>query len=237
MNYVEAVPGKHGRMLMLATDINQYRAYRDTGASLDEPMLDAIRSVARPDWTFFDVGANFGVYSLAVAPYVKCVLAFEPQPLLAGLVAGTMAMNMIENVVVFPVAVGDSDARIALPKFDYTQACNFGSIEFGPQQMEPLSQQRQASTRFVRQITLDSLRCDRVDYIKIDVEGMEAQVLRGAQQVLRDQRPIVQVEVLKSDKLRLLSLLRDYAVYDLGADYLALPSGAKFELVGAQRVA
>ncbi len=73
-------------------------------------------------------------------------------------------------------------------------------------------------------ITLDSLNFDRIDLMKIDVEGMEEEVLNGARKLIESFKPIIFLEVIKSNKQVLVSLLEGfgYKYINLGMNLLAI---------------
>ena len=102
---------------------------------------------------------------------------------------------------------------------------NFGSIEFGSRQLEPLHQERGPSNEKVEQVRIDDYNFSDVVYMKIDVEGMEASVIRGAATTISECRPVLQVEVIKSDKNeigRLISQL-NYQIYEVEGDFICIP--------------
>ena len=74
--------------------------------------------------------------------------------------------------------------------------------------------------------TIDHLELADVHVIKIDAEGMELEVLAGAQQTIARCRPVLLVECLKVDRERLLAILKnaDYRVYQVDINLLAIPS-------------
>lgn len=80
------------------------------------------------------------------------------------------------------------------------------------------------ATKEIDLITLDSLNLDRVDLIKIDVEGMEEEVLNGAIKLISTHKPIIFIEVIKSNKQELKSILDgfNYEYIHLGMNILAI---------------
>jgi FkbM family methyltransferase len=176
-----------------------------------------------------DVGANVGTFSFALQPHCAEVYAFEPQRTIFNMLAGSVALNGWLNVYCIHAAVGDSHGSIKVPQFDYSQRCSFGSIEFGDEQREPLSQKRQDDrVEFVSLVPLDHWSFSRVDAIKIDVEGMELEVIRGAQGLISRHLPILLVEHGKTEAGVIRNALSrwNYRIRDLGGDLLALPETA-----------
>jgi FkbM family methyltransferase len=140
-----------------------------------------------PGQLVIDAGANIGVHTLFFAKKVGHagrVLAFEPQRLLFQTLCGNMALNSITNAWCWNMALGDEPGDIGIPSPDPTQRADFGGVSAGDCE----GGERVAVT------TIDNFELPRCDFIKIDVEGMEEQVLRGAEQTIRRSRPILYVE-------------------------------------------
>ncbi|MBS1810944.1 MAG: FkbM family methyltransferase [Acidobacteria bacterium] len=131
-----------------------------------------------------DVGANIGYYTRIASNLVGQegqVLAFEPSP--KALSVLKLNTGDLGNVQIFPVALSDSEGevRFYVRKNGGTSSL---SADSGAQQV------------LVKMTTLDHLpiNVQQVDFIKIDVEGFEPDVLRGAQSVIKRFRPIVYLE-------------------------------------------
>jgi FkbM family methyltransferase len=221
-------------MLVNRHDINQTNALFKTGMAIDHAeivLLSQVLQLLGTDLTVLDVGANFGTYTLGLAPFVGLngkVHAFEPQRIIFNMLAGSIALGPLTNVFCHHLALGDREGILEIPQFNYDQPLNFGSIEFTPEQREPLHQPRgHDPNRFetVPLATLDSFAFPRVDLLKIDAEGMETQVLLGASETLHRCRPVLYLEFLKSDKeaLRQHVLALDYAVHENGINFLCIP--------------
>jgi FkbM family methyltransferase len=175
----------------------------------------------RPGMTVIDVGANIGAHTIYLAKAVGprgLVYAIEPQRQLYQMLVGNLALNEIANTSVFMGALADDSyggakrwaktdegtGTIKVPPIDYGSAGNFGATELG---------KRSKKGEAVPVVTLDSLGLNRVRFIKIDVEGMECAVLRGASETLSRDRPILYVENDRAEHSReLISLI-------LGARY------------------
>ena len=76
----------------------------------------------------------------------------------------------------------------------------------------------------VQTITLDSFNLPRLDFVKIDVEGMELDALAGSVKCIDNHHPILLVEMVKVDKNKLRACLEsfDYSVFEAGLNFLAL---------------
>jgi FkbM family methyltransferase len=147
-----------------------------------------LKTLLTPGCVFFDVGANFGYYSLTVAQSLKgnCrVQAFEPNPRTRDRLLWNVAANAMSKVVtVQPVALSDCAGTATL----IVRGDNSGAARLGTD-----------SPGVSVNVTSLDLFCleqsiDRIDVIKIDVEGYEVKVLRGALEILERVKPALIVE-------------------------------------------
>ena len=166
----------------------------------EAPLPSAVvRIVRRWPGVLLDVGANTGFYSLiavASGPETRAI-AYEPVPGIVELLRANLRLNRAtERVTVEELAIGDRSGWATLhlppPQPD-------GTIETSAS-LEPDFKEVIASSFEVRTSTLDDAWHDRgepaVTMVKVDVEGAEARVLRGAEAVMSSCRPVVSIEVL-----------------------------------------
>ena len=224
----------YGPMLVNRYDIDQTNPLFKAGIAADHneiAVLAHVLQACKPDRVVIDVGANIGAFTFGLAPFLGSygrLHAFEPQRLIYNMLAGSIALNSFTNVYSYNLAVGDHEGTIEVPQFDYFRPMNFGSIEFGPEQQESLPQIRAHDPGRFEQVeltTLDRFGWPRVDLLKIDVEGMELEVIRGAKGTIERYRPILYVEFLKSDVAALRQVLCGFGceVFKVGISYLAIP--------------
>ena len=111
-----------------------------------------------------DIGAWVGTWSMAMNKYCGRVVAFEPDPLHYE----CLVKNVTEDVETHQLAVGQENKMISLSNDDFTQS------------------KRVVGEGTIPMVTVDSLGIDDVDLIKIDVEGYEMEVLKGATETLKN---------------------------------------------------
>lgn len=247
--YTIVLPTAYGLMLVNRNDINQTQSLLRTGRSPDHEditLLAQLLTLFGEGRVVIDAGANFGSYALGLQPHVGArgkVIAFEAQRILFNMLCGSVALNALENVYCYNAALGDrADGSIEVPQFDYGRSLNFGSIEFGSKQQEPLHQQRAFDPDRIEHVpvtSIDALDLARVDMIKIDVEGMELEVLRGAERTIERDQPILYVEFLKVDREGLARHLteRRYTVITHKINYLGIPERFKDRVKIGERAA
>ncbi|MFN0162934.1 MAG: FkbM family methyltransferase [Burkholderiales bacterium] len=232
------VPTAYGMLIVNRNDWDEFDGMRfGVGADLREfgtyaqPELDALAQIIAqlpPDRVVLDVGANLGVHSLwfstLVGPRGR-VLAFEAQRIVFQMLMGNLALNSVENVHARNVAVGASCGSLRMPALDYASRRNFGGLELSPRSATTAT--GETVGEMVEVVTLDSLALERVDFIKIDVEGMESDVLAGARNTISRHRPFLQAEWLGRDAGALpRALVGDYGyrVFQYGMNLLCVPA-------------
>jgi FkbM family methyltransferase len=151
--------------------------------------IDWLQTMLRPGDTVVDAGANVGSHSLpfaqAVGPAGR-VHAFEPQATVAEVLQANMDLNGAAQVEVHQAALGAVPGRIVVPRLASDRPINLGGLTlggFGPGEGDD-----------VALTTLDDLGLTACRLIKIDVEGMEGEVLAGGVETLGRCRPILYVE-------------------------------------------
>jgi FkbM family methyltransferase len=166
--------------------------------------------LCNPGSVVIEIGANIGAHTVGLARLVGSqgrVLAFEPQRLPFQTLCANIALNSLDNVDCFWAAVGSQDGYINVPDLNPRKEYNFGGVTLVGSQ----------SGSRVACLTLDQyLTLPKVDVIKIDVEGMEAEVLRGGERLLKHFKPVLYVEndrLEKSEGLNHLIASFDYRMY------------------------
>jgi FkbM family methyltransferase len=171
-------------------------SYVDQSYEPDE--LRIVDLYLRPGDTFVDAGANVGIFTAYASRAVGksgCVIAFEAHPLISTVLAENVALNKLTNVTVVTAALGDKAGEL---KMKYPRA-DPGSTHVA---IRP-----SAEDATVPVVTLDAALRERgvahADYLKIDVEGFERQVLEGAMDTItRNPTIIVQTEVFEEHLAR-----------------------------------
>lgn len=167
----------------------------------------ALERFIRPGMTVYDIGANAGFYTLffsRLSGPLGTVYAFEPFPYEVRYLLDHVRINDLTNVRVMQAAVGSSGD---IQGFTIDRGCTTNM----------LCGDRDALFQ-VPTVALDELTCPPPDLIKMDVEGGESAILRGAESTLRGRRPIVFVALHGAEQKRAcIGLLRNagYRIYEL----------------------
>ncbi len=155
---------------------------------------ELFRIFAREGATVLDIGANIGYHTLSLSRFVGPkgrVIAFEPQRLIFQLLCANMALNSVTNVDCRQGAVGGAPGTLLVPPLDYGRDNNFGGLGLG---------ERYARGEPVAVIPIDQLQLPACRFIKVDVEGMEIDVLRGAVRTIERFQPALYLENDRREK-------------------------------------
>jgi FkbM family methyltransferase len=140
-----------------------------------------------------DVGANIGEYAWALAQHMTRVIAIEPVPELAALLRRGAPGNVeVVEGVMGPTA---GEVQLRVPNVNGRRA---GALATVATHDFTFSDIENFDTITVKQFTVDDLaqaRNAKPFVVKIDVEGYEMHVLRGATQVIRVHRPLLLIEI------------------------------------------
>lgn len=170
---------------MLATSSTEIEELEIAHRS-ERRVTQAIIDEMRPDDVFWDVGANVGYYSCGVAEISASVqvIAFEPNPVAVKVLERNLKLNGLSNVEIREMALADS-----------TGTSTFGPVEVdNPTGVAGFATGSGDEYIDIRTATGDSLveegEVPSPDIVKIDVEGVEGQVLKGCESVLKECRAV-----------------------------------------------
>lgn len=201
------------------------------GASLRDygefarPELDFLVEAAGGAGAFIDVGANIGAIALPFAakrPEWR-VLAVEAHRGVSGVLAANALNNRLHNVDVIHAAAGAERCLVDFPATSLSSVANFGNIGF---------HDRAAPMESVRMLTLDEIAPEDTRLIKIDVEGFEAEVLKGAEGLLRKRAVVWLAEATIQNPVASTTVIRTfqdagYQVFWFYAPFVTPTAGKK----------
>lgn len=193
------------------------------GHFFEEEPLTRLHGLVPRGARIVDVGANIGNHVVWYAQHLapEAIFPVEPNPAAIHLLDQNIAANGIEILIDrrgIGLGVGRAEGRFRAETDD---ADNLGATSL-----------RADSEGDLRVVTLDALLGDtRVDFIKIDAEGMELDVLAGAARIIARDRPVLWIEVQRSNLLAFAQRwcrangyrLADSVVYVNTMDYYAVP--------------
>ncbi|MRW86853.1 FkbM family methyltransferase [Pseudoduganella sp. FT26W] len=178
-----------------------------------------------------DCGANIGVHTIEWAQAMHGwgeVIAFEAQERIYYALAGNIALNNCFNARAIFAAVGASEGEIFVPLPNYFAPSSFGSLEI----------KKKSTTEFIGQeidyteencvrtkmTSIDQLNLKRLDFIKIDIEGMEMEALTGAAQSIEKYKPQLMIEKIKSNEGEIRTFLEQfgYQIFPFGINLVCV---------------
>lgn len=133
-----------------------------------------------------DAGANKGVYTYFIAKYARHTYAFEPNPKMFRILRRNVGSNVTVSPVALSDATGEAELRIPfLAKGHSNQGASLSRVKV----------QGSFTPVVVATARIDDLALDDIGFIKIDVEGFEDAVLRGARRTIERDRPTLLIEI------------------------------------------
>jgi FkbM family methyltransferase len=149
-----------------------------------------------------DIGCNVGTHTMFFSEKVGInghVFSIDAQMAAIALTSLTASVQRRDNISVFNVAVGEKYELVKFPNPDYNLQNNFGALR------------KSDGGKVVPQIQLDGLKLNKVDFIKMDIEGDELNALKGAQETISQHRPKISCEILEeSAKTGIMNFLDDF---------------------------
>ncbi len=227
------VRGRYGYILYNKHDFYVGRSVEHYG-EWSPAETELFQQFCRPGHYVVEVGAHIGTHTLALARMVEAppparphpaidhldvapvagnrgqVFAFELQRLLAQTLAANVALNSLTNVHTYHLGVGREAATVWLrDDIDYLSDRNFGGFSM---KFLTCSEEDPYPKYPVTIVRLDDFyHQPRLDLLKVDVEGMEDDVLRGAAGVIHRHRPVIYLENDRKEKsVVLIELIRSY---------------------------
>ena len=165
----------------LALAISHYGTYEELEAKIMEEKIKVGNIVV-------DVGANIGLHTLNMARIVGNtgrVFAFEPEPSNFKILKKNVKINNYQNIILEQKAIGDKHGKITL----YQSGSNPGKHRIFPQTKDATGQVQVDYTSLDKYF-IDSNLVDKINFIKIDVEGLEFGVLKGMENILNKSKKI-----------------------------------------------
>jgi len=212
------IRGRYGYVLYNKNDFVVGRMMEAYGEYFESEVA-MFRQICRPGDIVVDAGANIGVHTLALSQIVGTqgrVFAFEAQRLVHQVLCANAALNSLNQAVCVHAALSAADGMLELADLDESVPQNIGGVS-----VEAISRTGGFKTS---QFSLDSfLSVPRLRFMKLDVEGMELDVLRGSESLLAKLGPMLYVEndrPAKSAALIQFLLAHEYRAYwHLAADF------------------
>ncbi|MFK7870091.1 MAG: FkbM family methyltransferase [Roseobacter sp.] len=165
---------------------------------------DMLKSLVPPGGVALDVGGNIGWMAVALSnaagPEGR-VYTLEPLEEVYHVLCGNLALNQAVNVVPLRMAAGRARAQVDAPQIVVEDQAFLSATELGGLEKKAHAASGLPDSSVIAVAPIDEIFADldRVDVIKIDVEGMEPEALAGAHQIITKHKPKLWIEVNKPD--------------------------------------
>lgn len=185
---MSSISTKYGKMHIIDSDKVVSQSLTLYGEWADDE-LNLLAQIISPEMCVLDVGAFIGTHSLAFSKFVGNqgkVYSFEPRREIYAILVENLATNECNNVTALNMGLDEKKSILDLPSIDINELVNFGGLALDSDFCSPNSVTYQVDIS-----TLDGLGIEQIDIIKLDVEGMERNVLNGAIDTITQCRPII----------------------------------------------
>ncbi len=170
-----------------------------------EDEIKFVRELMQPGMRVIDVGANYGLYALSMASKVGAdghVWAFEPASCTASFLKRSIALNKFCNITVMQCALS---SRTGTAKLGLNQNSEWNSLRL-----------ENGSTRETEDVALTTLDrytaehgCEQIEFVKLDAEGEESNIINGAMAFLEKESPLIMYELRDGQQMN-LPLVRQF---------------------------
>ncbi len=167
---------------------------REIGEEFEPDNIALLKRLCDEDSRVLDVGANIGMTALAfsqISPRGR-IAAIEPVPRTFRFLQRNVAEAGVRNLKIFNFALGSSAGTVLMQGHPSNFACSFIADNYKIPNDDHFSCEVP-----VKRLddTFSELSYDRLDFMKVDVEGFELEVIAGAQEILNAYKPIVFLEM------------------------------------------
>ena len=189
-------------------------------AKYRSPELSLISSLVKNNQNSIDIGANLGLFTFFMSRASKHVFAFEPNPY----PLENLKDLVDSNVTILPIALGNNDGPVEIKIPHHRKGWSSNGASLASKEIND------GKIINIQCRKLDSLNIENVGLIKIDVEGFEIEVIRGAKDTILKNKPVMIIEneiVHTKDTNELFTIMNEFG-YD---KYICNPIG-KLEKIG-----
>jgi len=189
-------------------------------AKYRSPELNLISNLVKKNQNSIDIGANLGLFTFFMSRASKHVFAFEPNPY----PLENLKDLVDSNVTILPIALGNNDGPVEIKIPHHRKGWSSNGASLASKEIND------GKILHIQCRKLDSLNIENIGLIKIDVEGFEIEVIRGAKDTILKNKPVMIIEneiVHTKDTNELFTIMNEFG-YD---KYICNPIG-KLEKIG-----
>lgn len=185
--FIICIFGKTGVPIKIGTNYRLMfhpRYFRWFTQTYETDHLDYLKKMTASDGVAIDIGAHFGLYSLVLAKYFKKhVIAFEPTPYSAEIFRKNIAFNKLSNLIELREAAVGREIGTATFLIQQQEGAVSNSL------VDYWHSDEHKNKIKVDVVSIDETVSEKINFIKIDAEGNELDVLLGAKSAIEKNRP------------------------------------------------
>ncbi len=183
-----------------------------------------------------EAGTHIGIHSVIIARLCKMLHGFEPLKQSNLLVRKNLRLNKIKNVVIHDQGLSDEKKTVGFACLPETNPGGSALAENPSGIPAWYTQRNDEHTTKVELTTIDSLELDRLNFIKLDVEGYELKAIKGGIKTIEKNKPVISLECLNKHQTEVETITDLENKYNIlmdlgyrfqqihGPDFLLLPS-------------
>jgi len=211
-----------------------------TNKAWEPHLYDLYSQMITKEYHCIDAGANLGFHSVQFGNLSKKVYSFEPQRYIFNQLSANILFNGLDNVInAYRLGLGDKEEIQQMWNIEHENWVGNGSHNWGGRGIiqnnyggERAINNEVREEDIINVITLDSLNIPKCNLIKIDVQGYEYYLLKGANTLLNTFKPVIFLEnpILGEEDIKSSSKTKEYLV-DMDYEFYRLHVGNKEDCI------
>ena len=216
----EKIKARYGDLYIIKNDSYIGRSLKEYG-EWGQGEIEIYETCIKKNSCVIEVGSHIGSLTLPISKLCSSVFAFEPQRTIFQLLNTNLCINNIHNVYAYMNAVGSENKQIILKEIDYNNVDVVHGINTGGIKLNQL--QSPSNGYLIPMVKLDDVIPPEsyVSFIKVDAETMELEVIKGAERIIKKDRPIMYLESNPNSDMKLEEYVKGlgYKIYAHAPNY------------------